>query len=104
MGEGRGQLLKAPCSCVHNVVLVHMRAFLGVSMLTFHEIVRGFSQKLMSLQGSVYVWLPLFKSLPLNFFFFSFLCLSLGSDRQVKLMRFIGGAPGIPFKCLNSQN
>ena len=72
MGEGRGQLLKAPCSCVHDVVLVHMRAFLGESMLTFHEIVRGFSQKLMSLQGSVYVWLPLFKSLPLNFFFSHF--------------------------------
>lgn len=103
LGEGKG--LQAPCSCVHDVVVVHMRALLGESMLTFHEIFRGFSQKLMSLPDSVYVWLPLSTSLPLNFFFFfSFLSLSLGSDRQVKLMRFIGGAPGIPFKCPNSQN
>lgn len=64
-GEGRGQLLKAPCRCAHDAVLVHMRAFLGEGMLTFHEIFRGFSQKLMSLRGSVY---PLSMSLLLNFF------------------------------------
>ena len=48
-GKRRGQLLKVPCRCAHDVVLVHMRAFLGESVLTFHEIFRGFSQKLMSL-------------------------------------------------------
>lgn len=67
-GERRGQLLKVPCRCAHDV-LVHMRAFLGQSVLTFHEIFRGVSQKLMSLRGSVYVCLPLSTSLLLNFFF-----------------------------------
>lgn len=66
---------------------MHLSLFLGETVLTFHQVLGGFSPT----KASV-VWYTLGSLLPppvlLNVFL-SFHSLSLGSDKQVKLVRFV---------------